>query len=330
LKDPKKTHFDEKTNTYISNVRVAGPGLVFIKKRERITGWVDLRKQSRTRKEVMADTRDAIRVKTDISCTFSLGEPPDVLDVCLGGENGKTVFVIEWDTSMPVAYKRIKSLSRELDEGDEREIYDFMINNLDPISVSTDVPNSGFPYTVDDQRIEQAIFFQSLNTDPKASSDLTFRKWSEVPVDVVAEKFRILLSQQPYLKLYSPEEPDKFPLKDLKKELTRQVRNSGVLAYRGIVLREGGSLEAEMLYFTSQLAFYPPRRLNRMDVLRDRGIKVHSAGFGELEPVESLVRDHLIKSWRSVKQKKPPLKWQITTWKLSGSKTRHEFAPNRV
>jgi hypothetical protein len=308
LERPERSHFDAKTNTYVSNVRVAGPGLVFIESHERLTGWVDLRKQSRTRKHVYADTRDAIRVKTDISCSFTLGEPPDVLDVCLGGEDGKQVFVIEWDQSMPVAYKRIKSLTRELDPGDEQEIYDFWLRNQDPAAVFSDVPNSGHPYTLDAQRVEQAIYFQNLKADPMATGDLTFRKWFEVPEDVAAEKFRILLAQQPYLKLYSSEDPDKFLLKDIKKDLTTQVRNTGVLAYRLIVLREGGVVDAKRLYFTSQLVFYPPRNLTRMDVLRDRGIKVFSAGFGDLEPVEPLVRDHLIESWRSVKQKEAALK----------------------
>jgi len=308
LERPERTYFDEKTNAYVSNVRVAGPGLVFIEKDERLTGWVDLRKQTRTRKGVQADTRDAIRIKTDISCTFTLGDPPDVLDVCLGGDDGKQVFVIEWDTSMPVAYKRIKSLSRELDEGDEREIYDFWIHHPDAASVSSDVPSSGFPYTLDEGRVEQAIYFQNLMPDPKPSSDLSFRKWSELPQDVATEKFRILLSQQPYLKLYAPEDLTNFPLKDLKRELTRQVRNTGVLAYRLITLREGGIPEAQRLYFTSEFVFYPPRNLMRMDVLRDRGIKVLSAGFGELEPVESSVRDRLIQSWRSVKQKEAAFK----------------------
>lgn len=308
LERPEPSHFDVKTNTYVSSVRVAGPGLVFIEGHERLTGWVDLRKQSRTRKPVFADTRDAIRIQTDITCNFTLGEPPEVLDVCIGGVEGKQVFVIEWDDTMPVAYKRIKSLSRELDEGDEQEVYDFWLRNPDPAAVSTDVPNSGFPYTLDAQRVEQAIYFQNLKTDPKASGDLTFRKWFEVPEDVAAEKFRILLSQQPYLKLYSPDDPDNFTLKDLKTALTRHVRNTGVLAYRLIALREGGVVEARRLYFTSQLVFYPPRNLVRMDVLRDRGIKVLSASFGDLEPVEPSVRKHLIESWRSVKQKEAALK----------------------
>jgi hypothetical protein len=308
LERPRMTHFDEKTNTDVSDIHVAGPGLVFTRNNEKITGWVDLRKQSRARKPVYADTRDAIRVKTDISCSFTLGEPPDILDVCLGGDDGKQVFVIEWDTSMPVAYKRIKSLSRDLDERDKQEIYDFWVHHPDPASVSADVPNSGFPYTLDEARVEKAIYFQNLKSDPKASSDLAFRKWSEVPQDVVAEKFRILLSQQPYLKLYAPDDPTNFALKDLKRNLTNEVHNTGVLAYRLIALREGGTLEAERLYFTSELVFYPPRNLVRMDVLRDRGIKVLSTSFGELEPMESSVRDQLIKSWRSGKQKEVALK----------------------
>lgn len=317
LERPERLHFDEKTNTYVSNVRVAGPGLVFMKRHERLTGWVDLRTQVRARKPVQADTRDAIRVKTGVTCIFTLGEPPEVLDVCLGGADGKEVFVIEWDDKMPVAYKRIKSLSRALDPGDEQEIYDFWSRHPDPAAVLTDVPDSGFPYTLDAQRVEQAIYFQNLKTDPKAFGDLTFRKWFEVPVDVTAEKFRILLSQQPYLKLYSPEDPKNFPLKDLKKDLIRHVRNTGVLAYRLVVLREGGNPNAERLYFTSELMFYPPRNLERMDVLRDRGIKVITCSFGELEPVEQTVRDHMFDSWRSIKQREAALKVADSTLEIS-------------
>lgn len=308
LERPQKVHFDEKTKTYVSDIRVAGPGLTFTRRNEKITGAVDLRNQTRSRKGVQADTRDGIRVRTDISCTFTLGQPPDVLDVCLG-ENGNQVFVIEWDDkSRPTAIKRIKSLSRNLDEGDEQEICEFVKNYPDPSTVTADIHDSGFPYTLDPTRVEQAVFFQTSGPDPRVSSHLTFRKWYDLPQDVATQKFRILLSQQPYLKLYSPEEPDNFILKDLKKELGRQVRNTGILAYRVIGLREGGFLEAERLYATSDLVYYPARNLTRLAVLRDRGIKVLSTGFGELEPVDKSVRRHLMNSWRSVKQREADLK----------------------
>jgi hypothetical protein len=308
LERPQKVHFDEKTKTYVSDIRVTGPGLVFTERNEKITGAADLRNQTRSRKGVQADTRDGIRIRTDISCTFTLGQPPDVLDVCLGGGNGSEVFVIEWDTSLPLSHKRIKSLSKELDREDEDEIYKFVIRHPDAYRVTADVHNSGYPYTLDKLRIEQAVYFATSVPDPRASSDLSFRKWFDLPQDVAAQKFRLLLSQQLYLKLYSLEDPNAFLLKDLKKELARQVRNTGILAYRVIALREGGSLEAERLYATSDLVYYPPRNLTRLAVLRDRGIKVLSAGFGELEPIDKSVRKHLMNSWRSTKQKEADLK----------------------
>ncbi len=308
LEQPQREEFDPKSNTYVSNVRVAGPGLTFTRRNEKITGAVDLRKQTRSRKDVVADTRDGIWIKTDVSCTFTLGESPDTLDVCLGGEGGKQVFVIKWDDSVPLTEKRIKSLSRGLDEGDEKEIYEFVLSHPDPSTVSADVHNSGFPYTFDEERVEQAVYSVTSEQDPARSHTLDFKKWSGWPQDVAAEKFRIMLAQWPYMKLYSPEDPDNFPLKQFKNDLSRQVRNTGILAYRAVTLQDGGSLEAGRVYMTSELVYYPPRNLIRFDVLRERGIKVLSAGFGELEPLVGEVRDHLVESWRSGKQKEADLK----------------------
>ena len=308
MERPQKEHFDEKTKTYVSSIRVEGPGLWFTKRNEKIMGAVDLRNQYRSRKGVLADTRDGIRIETDVSCTFTLGQPPDVLDVCLGGNDGNEVFVIEWDSSLPLAFKRIKSMSRDLHEDDEREIYEFVIRHPDPSTVTADVHNTGYPYTLDKKRVEQAIYSQTAGPDTKASSDLWFRKWFDLPQNVATEKFRILLAQQPYMRLYAPDDPKGFALKELKKELTRQVRNTGILAYRVIALQDGGNLDAERVYATRALVYYPPRNLMRFDVLRDRGIKVLSAGFGDLEPVDKSVRRHLMNSWRSAKQKEADMK----------------------
>jgi hypothetical protein len=170
------------------------------------------------------------------------------------------------------------------------------------------VHNSGFPYTFDAERVEHAIYFITSEQDSTKAHTINFKKWSDWPQDVATEKFRILLAQWPYMELYSPDDPKNFPLRDLKKELFRQVRNTGVLAYRAVTLREGGRLEAGQEYLTSDLLFYPPRNLMRFDILRDRGIKVLSAGFGELEPVKDNVRKDLVESWRSAKQKEADLK----------------------
>jgi hypothetical protein len=125
---------------------------------------------------------------------------------------------------------------------------------------------------------------------------------------VAAEKFRILLAQWPYLNLYTPDDPAKFPLKDFKEELSNQVRNTGILAYRFVTLRDGRAPQTGKAYRTSDLVYYPPRNLTRFDVLRCRGIKVLSVSVGELEPKEEDVRTRRMQSWLSLKQREADLK----------------------
>jgi hypothetical protein len=308
LEMPQKLHFDLKSKSYVSGIRVAGPGLTFIGKNEKITGTVDLRSQNRSRKGVYADTRDGIRVKTDVSCSFTISQPPEILDVCLGGENMSQVLVIEWDNTLPLQYKQVKRLSKELDEGDAKEIYTFIVTHPDPSAVQSDISNSQFPFTFDSKRVEQAIYSETTVQDPSTQNSLLFKKWSDWPQDVAAEKFRILLAKWPYMNLYTPEDPINFPLKDFKRELLKQVRNTGILAFRVVALRNGKDLQKGQTYRTSDLIFYPPRNLTRFDILRCRGIKVLSAGFGELEPKEKDVRNRMMESWKSAKQKEADMK----------------------
>lgn len=312
LEQPQKVHFDLKSKSFVSGIRVAGPGLTFLEKNEKIVRTVDLRKQTRSRKGVQADTRDGIRITTDVSCTFTIGQPPDILDVCLGGEDGKQIFVIEWESSLPKVFKKIKSLlPDELDPGDQREILEFINKYRDPTAVISDVPDEHFPYSFDEKRVEKAVYsWTQKQQDPLGSSQL-FKKWSDWPQDVAVEEFRILLAKQPYMKLYSPDDPNdpkNFPLKDFKKELKRKVRNTGILAYRVVTLRNGRKLELGRRYSINDLVFYPPRELTRHDVLRFRGIKVLDAGVGELEPIDPTVRKHLLNSWLSSKQKEADIK----------------------
>ena len=161
LEKPQKAYFDPRSNSYVSGIHVAGPGLTFIKGNEKIIGTVDLRNQSRTRKDIYADTRDGIRVKTNVSCSFTVGQPPEILDVCLSERDKEEVLVIEWDTTLPLGNKRIKQLSRELHEDDEKEIYAFILNHPDPSGVQSDVSSSQFPFTFDARHVEDAIYSET-------------------------------------------------------------------------------------------------------------------------------------------------------------------------
>lgn len=289
-----------------AKIRVAGPGLCFIKGGERIVDAVDLRKQSRSRGEVRADTLDGIRVKTSVNAAFTLGQPPEILDVCLG-EKGERVLVISWEGSPPPGFRKIKTLSAELRPEDEREIINFARSHPDASTIKSDAPQGDFPFTFDPKRIEQAVYTLTHLNDPAPSPSLS-KKWFDWPVDVVAEKFRILLAQHPYLELYDFDNSHAYTIKKLKSDISKQARNVGVLAYRVVTLHSRNPLQEGQTYSEKSLLFYPPRQLTNSQVLRDRGIKVLSAGCGDLSLETEGVSQNLKQTWLSKKEKEVALK----------------------
>jgi hypothetical protein len=305
FRSPRRVHFSLfGESEYAAKIRIVGPGLTFTKKNERITGAVDLRTQSRSRNNVSADTRDGIRVNTTVSSTFTIGQPPDVLDVCLG-ENSE-VFVIEWEKETAEHTRKVKKLTRELDLGDEKEIIEFVKMHPDPFAVKSDIPIEAHPYTFDAKRVEQAIYSITNLTEPAHSR---MKKWYDWPADVTAEKFRILLSQKPFMSLYIPDDPSSpTPMKEFGNNLFRAVRNTGVLAYRmvkrwdDIILKEGDKINEW------ELVFYPAKNLNRADILRNRGIKVISARISDLAPRDESIRKQLKLSWLEEKKKEENIK----------------------
>jgi hypothetical protein len=305
---PQRVHFGRKA--YPARIRVAGPGLTFTKKHEKITGHVDLRIQSRGKKDVFADTRDGIRIKTGTSCTFTLGQPPEILDVYVNGNSPEQVFIIEWEKLDDGSQKINRLFSDELDQSDAQEILSFAEVNPDPANVQTNVIAAQFPFTYDPDRVEAAIYTETHLNDPNNNRSL-LKAWSDWPEDVVVEEFRLLLSKQPFLNLYIPKKPEEKEgaMNAFKRELFIKVRNTGVLAYRLVKHLDGQALKIDESYQNKDLIFYPPRNLTRPKVLRDRGIKVLSAGFGELEPVDEHVHAQLLDAWISIKKREVNMKF---------------------
>lgn len=300
---PKRVHFSLfGSDPYPAQIRVVGPGLTFTEKNEHITGTIDLRHQSRSRGNVSADTRDGIRVNTSVFSGFTVGQLPDILDVCLGGEDGKRIFVIEWEKKPSADTKKIIKLNQELDPGDEAEILDFIKINPNPSAVKSTIPVEKKPFTFDERRVGQGIYSV---TNVKGTGT---KLWSEWPQDVAAEKFRILLSQKPLMNLYVSDESSPYPMKKFRREVFIAVRNTGVLAYRVVKHQENIQLKEGEEYTEKELIFYPPQNLTRSDMLRDRGIKVTGVGFGDLEPKNEDVRAWLRASWVSSRKKEETLR----------------------
>lgn len=309
-KTPRRIHFLRFDMSAVpAKIRVAGPGLCFIKGGERIVDAVDLRKQSRARGDVRADTLDGIRVKTTVNAAFTLGQPPEILDVCLGGTR-EQVFVITWENDQPPGLKKVKTLSAELNPDDEQEIISFVKSHPDVSTVESDVPQTAYPFTFDPKRVEQAVYTLTHLNDPTQSPNRS-KKWFDWPTDVAAEKFRVLLAQHPYLELYdfnNSHNSHAYTIKELKSDISKQVRNMGVLAYRVVMLHSRNPLQAGQAYPEKSLFFYPPRQLTNSQVLRARGIKVLSAGCGDLTLETEGVSQNLKQTWLSKKEKEVALK----------------------
>jgi len=79
----------------IPRARVEGPGVHFIEPYENIHGIADLRPQFRIRPGVQAYTRDGIEISNPVWILFSLGQPPETIDVTYDGErNAENLRVI--------------------------------------------------------------------------------------------------------------------------------------------------------------------------------------------------------------------------------------------
>ena len=281
-------------------VRVAGPGLVFTERGERLRGVADMRKQFRLVANASFATRDGFSVYSNVFIIFTLGEKPETLKVtCLGDTPAdiRTVQVDPWT-------KRITGFRDELDNADKAEIFQF-INTYQPETVEEILPPrptppvSQAPYLYDPLRVFAAIYSDSQN-----EADDTTEPWTALPARVAVDVFRDMLSLWKFNDLYRPDAPFDtsqeytFPfLERFRPEFNRRMRNLGVLAFQAGRRRDGRLLREGDTWDVVDMTILPERELRNSKVLRDRGIRVIAAGFPELNPAHPGVRQQLVHYW---------------------------------
>jgi hypothetical protein len=283
-------------------------GITFTRKRERIRGVVDLRKQSRARLEVCGYTRDGIEMKSLVFTIFTLGQAPDILPVCYQGQRkGENLRVMRWKRK-PNGKIVILDMADELDSVDRSEIQQFgqradgsreMLTYADlPEDLKKEWMNETplkLTPVFDEQRVFNAIFTQARSSDSLLS-------WDEMPVNVSVNLFRDILMRYNFDDIFNPENTPRVTIKGLKDELRIKGRNNGILSYQMIMHRYGKPLIADKggkyEYDPTELLISLPRPLTASKPLRDRGIKMLAAGFNDLLPVSEQVYQQRLENWR--------------------------------
>ena len=313
----------------IETPEAKGPGIVFIRRRERIRGAVDLRKQFRLQPKVTAYTRDGIEVYANVWSIFTIGQDPalSAVQVCYDGdprsENLRVVLLEELPPTSDQTEKvfRVKALVDELDREDRAEIHRFArvaellerhvteekkLRNYGPLprDKAENRDRQELP-RFDAERVFAAVFSQA-----RADRDRVL-PWAELPTRVASAYFREILSQVNYDELYRIGE-EQAPITRYKSRLRLAIRNNGLLSYRLIYPRNGVSLEVGKAYSESDLRVTDVNPLTNSKMLRDRGIRVIAAGFGDVMPVSEAVYRYRLESWRAP--------WQRETEVVSATK----------
>jgi hypothetical protein len=312
----------------ITIVRAKGPGVVFTDSGEKIIGWADLRKQIRFHEKVKATTRDGIEVETKITVMFTLGEPPEILNVVQKDGDWKVV-QLEEDNSIVeptnIVFKRqiIKGFDvNTLNEFDKVIINDYLekhnFNWLVKYHAVTKQINasSSPPFGFDAQRVFNAVYSRARD-----AREGILGEWTDLPVYAAIDVFRNMLIHETFDRFYKPNDPNDskdYPLKDFKNSFSLEVRKGSML-FQIVRRKDGRPLIDGQVWDESDLVFSPAQYLQPNALLSGRGIKVISAGFSGLFPVSDIIRRQFLDNWKA--------HWQQATEKTMAS---HELQATRI
>ncbi len=273
--------------------RVFGPGIVFMRKRERIRGTVDLRRQFRVVRGVTAYTRDGIEVYANVNCIFTVGQPPDVVEVTYEGteQDADHLRVVRFE-KVNDEYIRLVSMEDELERNDRREIHHVTHGLSDrDFKIYSPLPAVSNQPEFDRDRVFAAVFAQARSEDRVLT-------WTELPARFAASVFREILSQVRFDELYQLQ--GRSPGVTMYRARLRQtVRNNGLLSYRMVFLKNGEPFQKRRVYHVSEVVVSEVFPLTTPKLLRERGIKVIGSNFGDINPVNEAIYHHRLESWRA-------------------------------
>lgn len=303
-----------------STSRVEGPGIVFTNKDERIAGPIKLTTQTK-KQGVSVKTRDGIELRTEVSVTFTIGEPPEklvVVEAYVPNTKEKKFQVaqieeVKIESGAQTRVRRIiKGFSDVLTEGQINEIMQYKAfaqkqveaktNNLRNTKTRLEKPvkKRYFGDKFDPERAFHA--FYSGSSDPKNKQN---QDWSELPVKIGVDKFRDLINQYKFDDLYFPKDENAFPIKKVRDDLKTAVQKQSAARFEVAIrrsLRTTANLGDDIADRDKYLIL--PEHPFEKGLLCERRIKILNAGFGELIPVEETkIAEQRMKYWSATWEK---------------------------
>jgi hypothetical protein len=301
-----------------ATVRVEGPGIVFTSGDERIAGAVSLGKQNKPQPDVAipAKTRDGIEVVANVKVTFTVGEAPDKLLVAETSPGKfQTVKIKEVNTTngdKTITQKIIEKFEDSLTEKQNDELIRYKVFSLSKAKKGFGVLEKASKKKQPTQQprhqvVSNVIFdparvfhaFYSVSSDPAKNEKL---EWTELPAKIAADEFRTLINKENFDDLYQPKNEGSPPIKKVREALKNRMRNLGVLDFE-LVFRKSHLNYAAVgddIADSDKYLFLPEHSFEEYEILRERGIKVIDASFGDLVPVRNEVNEQRLAYWQSL------------------------------
>jgi hypothetical protein len=227
-----------------------------------------------------------------------VGQDPEELQVTYEGEPHPENLRVVNTEKVADDLIRIKSFTDELDRHDRDEIHHFIhvALNSDLLVPFSPLPEHDAIPRYDPHRVFKAVFSE-------ARGDEQLLSWTDLPVQTATTIFREIMSKVNYDELYQVDQPIPLPIPGFKKRMNGEMRNSGLLSFRLLFLKNHHQLQPRKVYNHAELVVSEVRPLTHPKILRDHGIKIIQAGFGDIFPVNDAIYQYRLKVWKATWQR---------------------------
>ncbi|MFN8381449.1 MAG: hypothetical protein U0V02_05890 [Anaerolineales bacterium] len=288
-------------------VDAQGPGLVFIKKGQKISTAIDLRPQSRSGK-VLAYTRNGIQISAQVSVTFNLSQEPET--IVFGYVDKDSEVELRWLDIEEIPTEGIMRVrgSFDLDPHDVPILKRYASGSQgNYFSPEKSFSAADTPYKFYRDRVFKAAYSKARST-----SSGKIISWHEAPLELAAELFRNELLTVPYEDLYvglvggkkdvtEAVKQNMDTLKRLKDSFSRKMRLKGIVQFQYVTGKDKLAFrEGEVIAF-NQMTKHEPISLTQhnLNSLRSIGVVIKTAGFGNVQPTSKEIKDNMIDAWKA-------------------------------